>query len=311
MANKNLTAAKKAKNDEFYTQFSDIERELVHYKQHFAGKTIFCNCDDPTWSNFWRYFHLNFAFFGLKKLIATHYDAEQSTYKMEYMGGDDTNLEAGVITPLKQNGDFRSPECVELLKEADIVVTNEPFSLFRLYIAQLMEFKKKFVIIGNMNAITYKEFFPLIKENKVWLGYTSPKVFVQPDGSEKKMGNVVWYTNLDINKRHEPIDLVEKYSPEKYPRYDNYAAINVDKTLDIPCDYYGVMGVPISFLDKYCPEQFEIVGGFNGHNCPDEEGGYVPAIKTEYLDKNCKVKIWNGPTISKKTVYYRICIRRK
>ena len=178
---------------------------------------------------------------------------------MTYEGGDDTNLEAGVMTPLKQNGDFRSPECVELLKEADIVVTNEPFSLFRPYIAQLMENEKKFVIIGNMNAITYKEFFPLIKENKVWLGYTSPKVFIQPDGSEKKMGNVVWYTNLDIDKRHEPIDLVEKYTPEKYPKYDNYDAINVDKTLDIPCDYDGVMGVPISFLDKYCPEQFKIL----------------------------------------------------
>ncbi len=261
MANKNLTAAKKAKNDEFYTQFPDIEKELCHYKPHFAGKVVFCNCDDPTWSNFWRYFHLNFAHLGLKKLIATHYDPNESTYKMEYEGGNDTNVEIGVKTPLLQNGDFRSEECIELLKEADIVVTNPPFSLFREYTAQLVKYGKKFVIIGNMNAITYKEFFPLMKDNKVWLGYMSPKTFMQPDGNEKKFGNVMWYTNLDIPKRHEPIDLIEHYSPEKYPKYDNYDAINVDKTLDIPKDYDGVMGVPISFLDKYCPEQFEIVGG--------------------------------------------------
>ena len=304
MANKNLTAAKKAKNDEFYTQFSDIERELVHYKQHFAGKTIFCNCDDPAWSNFWRYFHLNFAFFGLKKLIATHYDAEQSTYKMEYMGGDDTNLEAGVITPLQQNGDFRSPECVELLKEADIVVSNPPFSLFRIYVAQLMEHEKKFIIIGNKNAITYKEFFPYIKENKVWLGqndsHGSMKFSnrVNPDTGEADFTIVAavpafWYTNLDIAKRHEPIDLVEKYSPEKYPRYDNYDAVNVDKTLDIPCDYYGVMGVPISLLDKYCPEQFEILQLCASH-------GKVP--KNIENESGC---------IGGKWCYARILIRRK
>ena len=259
MANKNLTAAKNAKNDEFYTQLTDIEKELMYYKEHFRDKIVFCNCDDPTYSNFWRYFHLNFERFGMRKLIATHFDAEKPTYKLEYTGGNDNDVEAGVITSLTQNGDFRSPECIELLKEADIVVTNPPFSLFREYVAQLMEYSKKFVIIGNMNAITYKEFFPLLKDNKVWLAYTSPKIFLQPDGSEKKFGNVVWYTNLDIKKRHEPIDLVEHYSPEKYPKYDNYDAIEVSKTLDIPMDYDGVMGVPISFLDKYCPEQFEIV----------------------------------------------------
>ena len=234
MANANLTAAKMAKNDEFYTQFSDIQNELSHYKQHFKDKVVFCNCDDPTWSNFWKYFHLKFDDFGLKKLIATHYDPKQSTYKMEYTGGDDRNTEVGVMTTLKQNGDFRSPECIELLKEADIVVTNPPFSLFREYVAQLMKHKKKFVIIGNMNAITYKEIFPLLKNDEMWLGYMSPKVFIQPDGSEKKFGNVLWYTNLDIAKRHESIDLVEHYTPGKYPKYENYDAINVDKVLDIP-----------------------------------------------------------------------------
>ena len=282
MANKNLTAAKNAKNDEFYTQLTDIEKELMHYRSHFQGAVVFCNCDDPTYSNFWRYFHLNFERLGLRKLIATHYDTEQATYKIKYEGGDDANVEVGVVTPLMQNGDFRSPECVELMKEADIVVTNPPFSLFREYVAQLMEYGKKFVIIGNMNAITYKEFFPLLKDNKVWAGFgfnrtmelavpdyynTSKSVGVDEQGRKKvKVPAICWYTNLDIKKRHEPIDLVEHYSPEKYPKYDNYDAIEVSKTLDIPMDYDGVMGVPISFLDKYCPEQFEIVGFAGGWN---------------------------------------------
>ena len=278
MANGNLTAAKKAKNDEFYTQFEDIQNELKHYEKHFDGKTVFCNCDDPTWSNFWRFFHLKFGEWGLKKLIATHYDTEKSTYKMEYTGGDDLNVAAGVITPLMQNGDFRSPECIEFLKEADIVVTNPPFSLFREYVAQLMEYRKSFVIIGNMNAITTKEIFPLFKNNEVWYGpsiSSGDRKFGVPDSYPLNAAGcgidehgqhyicvkgVRWFTNLDHKKRHEPIDLVERYSAEKYPKYDNYDAINVARTLDIPMDYIGVMGVPISFLDKYCPEQFEIVG---------------------------------------------------
>lgn len=266
--NSNLHAAKAAKNDEFYTQLTDIEKELAHYKEHFRGGIVLCNCDDPTYSNFWRYFHLNFGFLGLRKLISTHYDPEKPTYKLEYTGGDDGNIEAGVMTPLKQNGDFRSEECIALLKEADIVVTNEPFSLFRAFVAQLMEYGKKFIIIGNMNAVTYKEFFPLLKNNQVWLGYTSPKEFLTPDGEVKKFGNIFWYTNLDHPKRHEPLKLWRKYAddPNKYPKYDNFDAINVDKTDDIPIDYDGIMGVPISFLDKYCPEQFEIVGTIN-HGC--------------------------------------------
>lgn len=258
-ANANLHKAKDAKNDEFYTQLTDVAKELMHYKEHFKDKIVLCNCDDPTWSAFWKYFHLNFAELGLKKLISTHYDREETTYKMEYTGGDDNNIEAGVKTPLEGNGDFRNQECLDLLDECDIVVTNEPFSLFREYVAILMEHKKKFLIIGNKNAITYKEFFPLLKDNEVWLGCTNVKEFLQPDGSIKKFGNIGWFTNLDVAKRHEKLILWKKYTPEEYPKYDNYDAINVDKVSDIPIDYDGVMGVPITFLDKYNPEQFEIV----------------------------------------------------
>lgn len=262
MANKNLTNAKKAKNDEFYTQISDIEKELKHYKDHFKNKVVFCNCDDPTWSNFWRYFHLNFEYLGLKKLVSTHFDLIGTSYKMEYEGGNDNDFEVGTKTPLKYNGDFRSWECKAILKECDIVVTNPPFSLFREYVAQLVEFDKKFLVIGNKNALSYKEIFPLIKNNKMWIGLETPETFSTPTGEiTTKLGGLCrWFTNLDHEKRHEPLDLIEKYSPEKYPKYDNYDAINVDKVLDIPVDYDGVMGVPITFLDKFCPEQFEILG---------------------------------------------------
>ena len=264
MANKSLTAAKKAKNDEFYTQLSDIEKELRHYKQHFSGKVVFCNCDDPTYSEFWRYFHLNFSELGLKKLVATHYDPDSSSYGIEYEGGNDVDYTVGTVFRLKQHGDFRSEECIELLKQSDIVVTNPPFSLFRLYVEQLMEYGKKFIIIGNKNAITYKEFFPLLKDNKVWIGCNNVKEFRQSDGSVKKFGNIGWYTNLDVVKQHEDLVLWQRYyeddgvtpkpdAEERYPRYDNYDAINVDRLQDIPCDYFGVMGVPITFLDKYNP----------------------------------------------------------
>ena len=258
--NNNLHKAKTAKNDEFYTQLTDIEKELKHYKTHFKDKTIFCNCDDPKQSHFWKYFHLNFNHFGLKKLIATHFHETEPTYKIEYDGSDDNNCDIGIITNLETNGDFRSPECIALLQEADIIVTNPPFSLFREYVAQLIDYDKKFIVIGNKNSITYKEFFPLLKNNQVWLGCTSPKEFVQPDKSIKKFGNISWFTNLDIIKRHETLDLIEKYTPEKYPKYDNYDAINVNRVLDIPVDYNGIMGVPITFMDKHNPEQFEILG---------------------------------------------------
>lgn len=259
-ANANLHKAKDAKNDEFYTQLTDVSKELMHYKQHFKDKIVLCNCDDPTWSAFWKYFHLNFAELGLKKLISTHYDREEATYKMEYTGGDDNNIEVGVITPLEGNGDFRNQECLDLLDECDIVVTNPPFSLFREYVAVLMEHDKKFLIIGSQNAITYKEFFPLLRDDKVWMGCNGVKEFVQPDGSIKKFGNICWYTNLDVAKRHEKLILWKTYNSNEYPTYDNYDAINVDKITNIPIDYDGVMGVPITFLDKYNPEQFEIIG---------------------------------------------------
>lgn len=267
MSNKNLHKANKAKNDEFYTQLSDIERELQHYEEHFEGKTIFCNCDDPEkWvegepfegSNFWNYFWYGFKHLGLKKLISTHYETNaKSTFKYECKTGN-----SAYPTPIEGNGDFRSEECIELLKEADIVVTNPPFSLFREFVDQLIQYGKKFIIIGNMNAITYKETFKLIKENKIWLGCSNPKVFLQPDGSEKTFGNICWFTNLTHKKRNEELILYRTYKDNEgeYPKYDNYDAINVDKTKDIPIDYEGIMGVPISFLDKYNPKQFEIIG---------------------------------------------------
>ncbi len=250
----------------------------MHYKQHFKDKIVLCNCDDPTWSAFWKYFHLNFSALGLKKLISTHYDKTEPTYKMEYEGGDDNNIEVGVKTPLEGNGDFRNQECIELLKEADIVVTNPPFSLFRQYVAQLMEYDKRFIIWGNNNAITYKEFFPLLKDNKVWLGYIAnqtcvfrlsddyakwdEKITSQMNDGHKygKCPAISVFTNLDIQKRHEKMILWKHYSPDEYPTYDNYDAINVDKVSDIPADYDGYIGVPITYLDKYNPEQFEILG---------------------------------------------------
>lgn len=270
--NTNLHKAKNAKNDEFYTQLTDVAKELMHYKKHFKDKIVFCNCDDPTWSAFWKYFHLNFAELGLKKLISTHYDREEATYKMEYTGGDDNDIEAGVKTPLEGNGDFRNQECLDLLDECDIVVTNPPFSLFRDYVAVLMEHEKKFLIIGNKNAITYKEFFPLLKDDEVWIGCNSPAEFSTPDGMTKKLNGLTrWFTNLDVAKRHEKLILWKNYTPEEYQTYDNYDAINVNKVSEIPCDYDGVMGVPITFMDKYNPEQFEIVGLLQSST--DEQAG--------------------------------------
>ena len=284
-----LTAAKRAKKDEFYTQRVDIENELRHYKAHFKDKVVLCNCDDPRQSEFFKYFVENFEKLGLKRLIATCYksqdvdlfsqgDCERAICQV-YEGDKNGNMvldddEVGVRV-LKGDGDFRSEECIEILKEADIVVTNPPFSLFREYVEQLIKYGKKFVIIGNQNAITYKEIFPLLKNNEVWIGYKfGDMAFKVPADSEpratrywqdesgqkwRSMGNVCWYTNLDIQKRHEKLPLYKKYTPEEFPRYDNYNAINVDKTADIPYDYNGAMGVPITFIDKYNPEQFEIL----------------------------------------------------
>ncbi len=309
--NSNLHKANKAKNDEFYTQLPDIEAELKHYRKHFEGKTVLCNCDDPYESNFFKYFAMNFNFLGLKKLIATCYEGSpvmgeqlslfedapkdktyKKAYKIEITEVKDANGDGAIdlsdveyliknrknaIKLLEGNGDFRSEECIGILKEADIVVTNPPFSLFREYVAQLMEYGKKFVIIGNQNAITYKEIFPLIKNNEMWFGYSihsGDREFRVPDSYPLEAagyriddnGNkyirvkgVRWFTNMDYIERHTDIDLWKKYSPEEYPKYDNYDAINVDKTAEIPADYFGIMGVPITFLDKYNPEQFEII----------------------------------------------------
>lgn len=285
--NDNLHKAKDAKNDEFYTRIEDVAEELRHYKKHFAGKVVLCNCDDPTWSAFWRYFHLNFAELGLKKLISTHYDRTEPTYKMEYEGGDDNNVEVGVKTPLEGNGDFRNKECLDLLDESDIVVTNPPFSLFREYVAVLMKHQKKFLILGNMNALTYKEIFPLVRDNQLWYGASihsgDRKFYVPNDYPLKASGcgvdnngqrfirvkGVRWYTNLDYKARHEKLVLWKNYTPEEYPKYDNYDAINVNKYSEIPCDYDGVMGVPITFIDYYCPEQFEIVAFRKGNDGKD------------------------------------------
>lgn len=269
-ANVNLNKAKKEKNDEFYTQFIDVEKEMMYYKQHFKNKVVFCNCDDPTYSAFWKYFHLNFEILGLKKLISTHYDKNKSTYKMEYTGGDDNDIKVGIKTQLESNGDFRNQECINILKESDIVVTNPPFSLFREYVAQLIEHNKKFIIIGNMNALTYKDIFPLICDNKLWLGYNSPTKFNMPNGMTKKV-LCRWFTNLDYDARHEKLILWKKYTPEEYPKYDNYDAININKVADIPYDYDGMMGVPITYLDKYNHNQFEILGLLQSST--DEQAG--------------------------------------
>ena len=309
-ANNNLRKAKKAKNDEFYTRMSDIEDELWHYERHFKNKVVFLNCDDPAKSKFWKYFSAKFEELGLKKLIATHYVElsepclnDITSYKLEITHGTNNN---GKINPpkipLKGNGDFRSDECIEILKEADIVVTNPPFSLFREYIGLLVEHKKKFIVIGNQNAITYKETFKLIKENKLWLGYTLAKEFMLPGGGSKKFGNIGWFTNLNIKKRNEDIDLDQEYKKNKsdYPKYDNYNAINVDKVVDIPMDYNGVMGVPITFMNKYNPKQFEIVGLLSSAGYDREIIG-VPfkGIKDARAIINGKVK------------YSRILIKRK
>lgn len=289
--NSNLSAAKRAKNDEFYTQLTDIEKELRYYRKHFRGATVLCNCDDPFESNFFKYFVLNFNRLGLKKLIVTCYagsavaeyrNGNAKPYKAVVTTVYDTTGDGGVdmedvrnlfelgeneLVELEGDGDFRSEECLALLDEANIVVTNPPFSLFREYIDVLMGYEKKFIVIGSQNAITYKEIFPLLKDDDVWLGSTHPKEFIQRDGTVKKFGNICWFTNLDIKKRHEELILVKKYAghEDEYPTYDNYDAIEVSKVVDIPLDYAGVMGVPITFLDKYNPEQFEIIWQASGN----------------------------------------------
>ena len=344
--NKNLNDAAKAKKDEFYTQLEDIENELRHeeYQKFFKGKVILCNCDDPYESEFFKYFAMNFNALGLKKLIVTCYAGSpvaQTELNFDFGGSTDKkhrneyaykvvinefkdwngdgredleDIKHYILTHngcwerLQGNGDFRSAECIEILKEADVVVTNPPFSLFREYVAQLMQYKKKFVIIGNVNAITYKEIFPLIMKNKMLLGYSIhsgdrefrvPEYYpleaagcrVDENGIRYlRIKGVRWYTNIPLKKFQEEINLVQEYSPEKYPKYDGYDIINVNKTADIPCDYYGVMGVPITFLDKYNPAQFEILGIANS---------------ARWIGYECFT------TINDEKIYNRLLIRRR
>ena len=367
--NSDLNSAKSAKKDEFYTQLTDIEKELRHYRQHFKGKTVLCNCDDPFESNFFKYFVLNFNRLGLKKVIATCYtgspianqqlslfdilsdklsDKEENKEKpykavvtTVYDKTGDGSIDMldvaelfksgeNTLTELEGDGDFRSPECLKLMDEADIVVTNPPFSLFREYVATLVEHNKKFIIIGNINAVTYKEFFPLIMNNKVWIGpsvHSGDRAFYVPDdyplsaagcGIDEVTGRkyirvkgIRWFTNLDIKQRHEEMILVKKYSPELNQKYDNYDAINVDSTADIPCDYAGVMGVPITFLDKYNPDQFEIIG-------MAKRGAGDPALKSHvytkdeypnYSDLNATPTLWIDGKL--KNTYPRVLIHNK
>lgn len=275
MSNANLNAAKKAKNDEFYTMYEDIENELQHYPGAFEGKIVYCNCDNPEWSNFWKYFHLNFEKLGLKRLVSTHYerDVEKNghPYKMEYTGGNDADITVGVKTPLTGNGDFASQECTEILQEADVVVTNPPFSEFRRYIDTLISSSKNFFIIGPKNAIAYKNIFPSIKSGNIQIGKTNPKKFMtrhtaeSPGGGIKTFGNIGWLIADGIKITESQripgkfIELAESYADNKYARYSNYDAINCDRVSDIPRDYAGAMGVPISFMDKFCYEQFELI----------------------------------------------------
>lgn len=311
MGNASLQRAKDAKDDEFYTTYDDIKKELVNYAKYFKGKVIYCNCDDHNGiglgtpkSNFLKYLADNFEAFKIKKVIATHYEKDTNSSTMYILDKDNTGdgitcFEDISEIPLKGNGDFRSSECVELLKQADIIITNPPFSLFREYVAQLMEYHKKFLIIGNDNCRTYKEIFPLIKENKFWCGLNHVKQFYKPDGSIKNFGNVSWYTNLENSKRNERITTGKKYYgfEKMYPKYDNYDAINVDKVNDIPMDYFGVMGVPITFLDKYNPEQFEIIGA------TESEG---KGFSNDLWNKNSQIA---QPVVKGERIYKRIFIK--
>ena len=309
ISNKNLKKAKNSKSDEFYTQLSDIEKELKHYKKHFKGKVVFCNCDDPRVSYFFHYFSYNFEQLGLKKLITTCYKSQnpdlfsdnksEKAIYLEYTGdkngGNVPNPNEIGIKHLKGNGDFRSKECIELLKQADIVVTNPPFSLFREFVSQLIEYNKKFIIVGHQNAITYRDTFKILKENKMWLGYGFNRnmahflnrhyVDYASDADHKegmiRVSGVVWFTNLDITKRHEDYIIFQKFygNESAYPKYDNYDAINIDKTKDIPEDYEGVMGVPITFLTKHNPDQFEIVGLGNSRENFSPNKDYINPYK--------------------------------
>lgn len=353
--NKNLHKANKAKNDEFYTQLTDIEKEMKHYKNQFHRKVVYCNCDDPFESNFFKYFAANFNALKLKKLISTSYvkspivGGQLSLFEMEGLkpeGKEPFKIEinevrdfdsdgaiglkdvewllkhdANVTKTLKGNGDFRSDECIELLKEADIVVTNPPFSLFREYVAQLVQYNKKFLIIGNTNAVKYNDVFKLIRDDKLRTGYTNFNVgmfFIVSDTWKKfhhinedgkkiaRVSTACWFTNMAVTKHHELITLYKKYTPEEYPKYDNFNAINVNKYPDIPADYDGIMGVPITFLDKYNPAQFKILGIFDDKR--EKSDAFIQGVPT-YVDEQHKKYV--GPVINGRALYTRVLIKKK
>lgn len=386
MRNENLISAKVVKNDEFYTMLSDIESELVHYRYHFQNKIVYLPCDNPETSAFWKYFHMNFSELGLKQLTATYYNPNGISYRSDYYGGNDKNIENFHEERLRENGDFRSQECQDIMAVSDVIVTNGPFSLFRDMMALIMKHNKQFLIIGNFNAVTYKEVFPLLQQDKIWLGYNSVKQFLQPDGSIRNFGNIQWFTNLDIQKKHQFLPLKIKYTSANYPKYCNYNAINVDRLTNIPCDYCesweiskihlqtldktkwnmvrespdtifivphkntklyrkmivreenykkeieknieaqigtihsyctGIMGVPITFFNKYNPEQFEIIGtdlnnsGTCVENIPQEwlDLYFAQGNKGHYTTSmHSLVYIHNGKAVAP---YKRILIRKK
>ena len=306
--NTNLHNAKRVKNDEFYTRYEDIKAEVMKYRKQFRDKIVYLPCDDPAEkkSEFWSFFVANFEAFGLKKLIATHYEENGQAYKIWIDRDNDLNgngwIDDGdaIQEDLMGNGDFRSPECIEILKECDIVCTNPPFSLFREFVDVIMTHNKQCLIIGNQNAFTYAEIFELIKMNRLWTGYNMVKQFMEPDGNLKSFGNICWFTNLFTNKRQEELILTKDYNPIDYPTYENYNAIEVGKVINIPKNYDGIMGVPITFIDKYNPNQFVIIGHtHSGDNSPE-----VEAIRT---DNNHR----HGGFINGKEKYMRVLIRRK
>lgn len=295
--NKILKRSRSKKNDAFYTELSDIELELPIHANSFKDKSVYLNCDNPSQSKFWEYFITHFSELGLKKLTATYYNTTGISTVTEVTSNSYR------ITPLKGDGDFRSDECVELLKAADIIVTNPPFSLAREFIDLLTKHNKDFLIISNLNALTYKEVYPYVCKNEMWLGVNRPKVFNTPQGEYQKLGNIVWLTNLEYAQRYTDLNLTETFTTDKYFTFDNYPAINIDRTSDIPVDYKEIMGVPITFLHYWNPEQFEIIDGWNRGN-PN-------ATKTEYFDSKGVRHEWTGPTVNKKSKYFRFLIRRK
>lgn len=288
MSNANMNAAKAARNNEYYTRLVDIEREVQYYEDHFKNKVVYCNCDDPEWSAFWQYFHENYGRLGLKGLIATHYEQDSTSYRMDYRGGNDADISVGIRTPLEGDGDFRNTECEAIMDEADIICTNPPFSLSGMHILQIFRHSKQFLVIGNLAAVTYKDLFPYFKSRSVWPGYEHPSIFVQPDGTEKRFGNTYWYTNIG-EPHHRQLELQCTYSSDRYPRYDNYDAIEVKPTKTIPMDYDGIMGVPVSFIEFYDPDRFIVIG--HEHDLNGNGGAGISQFTVDGVGKSKRILI--------------------